>query len=108
MRAISPIAPSANDSGGSILLRIFTNHKYEDMTTFTSSLPQDLLDQLDQQAKALQLPKNKLIQRALELYLEHLERSAYVQSFKRAAKDHEAMQIAEEGMTSYLRQLEKE
>ncbi|HQX45451.1 MAG TPA: hypothetical protein PK209_12890 [Saprospiraceae bacterium] len=51
------------------------------MSTFTSTLPKALLDKLSQKAKSLSLPKNKLIESALTLYLEHLERAEYINSF---------------------------
>lgn len=78
------------------------------MATFTSTLPDNLLRQLDAKAKALSLPKNKLIERALSLYLEHLEKAEYIKSYKRVAQDQDTMAIAEEGLADYLKQLEKE
>jgi hypothetical protein len=78
------------------------------MATFTSSLPDQLLAILEQKAKELSLPKNKLIERALSLYLEHLNRAEYIRSYKRMAADASLLDIAEEGMTDYLRQLDDE
>jgi predicted transcriptional regulator len=77
------------------------------MATFTSTLPDGLLKQLSEKAKSLSMPKNKLIENALRLYLEHLEKAEYVKSYKRAASDQDILTIAEEGMEDYLRQLEK-
>ena len=62
------------------------------MSTFTSNLPDELLEKLALKAKALSLPKNKLIEAALKLYLDHLERAEYI--------------ISEEGMMDYLNQLD--
>jgi hypothetical protein len=76
------------------------------MVTFTSSIPDDLSQQLNEKAKALSLPKNKLIEHALRLYLEHLERAEYIRSYKQAATDNEILALAEEGMSDYLKQLE--
>ncbi|NQT78168.1 MAG: ribbon-helix-helix protein, CopG family, partial [Bacteroidetes bacterium] len=50
------------------------------MTTFTSSLPEELLDKLDKMAKKLSTPKNSLIERALRIYLDQLNRAEYVRS----------------------------
>ncbi len=75
------------------------------MATFTSTLPDKLLDLLAEKAKALSLPKNKLIETALALYLEHLEKAEYVRSYKEAALDEDILSIAEEGMEDYLAQL---
>ena len=55
------------------------------MSTFTSSLPDDLLQSLAQKAKELSVPKNTLIERALRIYLEQLNRAAYVKSYKQMA-----------------------
>lgn len=75
------------------------------MATFTSTLPDKLLTLLAQKAKALSLPKNKLIEKALTLYLEHLEKAEYVKSYRAAAGDKDIAAIGEEGMEDYLRQL---
>lgn len=77
------------------------------MATFTSSLPDTLLRSLEEKAKELALPKNKLIEKALKLYLDHLNRAAYIRSFKQMAKDKDLLSIVEEGMTDYHTQLEK-
>jgi predicted transcriptional regulator len=78
------------------------------MATFTTSLPDELLAKLAEQAKKLGMPKNKLIENALNLYLEHLKRSAYVKSYKTAAEDEDIILMAEEGMADYLKQIEDE
>ncbi len=78
------------------------------MATFTSSLPDALLKLLEEKAKELQLPKNKLIERALSIYLDHLNRASYVKSFKKMAADTDLTSIAEEGMSDYFKQLEDE
>ncbi len=58
--------------------------------------------------RALGCLKNKLIEKALTIYLDQLNKSAYAQSFKRMAEDKELLAIAEEGMEDYLSQLEAE
>jgi predicted transcriptional regulator len=77
------------------------------MATFTSSLPDTLLRLLDEKAKELSLPKNKLLEQALHLYLEHLNRAAYIKSFKKMASDKDLLSIVEEGLTDYNKQLEE-
>jgi metal-responsive CopG/Arc/MetJ family transcriptional regulator len=77
------------------------------MSTFTSTLPDDLLKLLAEKAKKLSMPRNKLIENALRLYLEHLEKAEYVKSYKQAAADKNILALAEEGMGDYLRQFEK-
>jgi len=75
------------------------------MTTFTSSLPEELLDKLDKMAKKLSTPKNSLIERALRIYLDQLNRAEYVQSFKQAGMDTNILDMAVEGMEDYLKQM---
>lgn len=75
------------------------------MATFTSTLPDDLLRALNERAKALSLPKNRLMENALRLYLEHLEKAEYIKSYQRASQDADVLAIAEEGMAGYLDQL---
>lgn len=77
------------------------------MATFTSSLPDDVLKTLQEYSLKLSIPKNSLIEKALRLYLEHLKRAEYVQSYKEAGQDEEIMLIAEEGMETYLKQTEQ-
>jgi len=77
------------------------------MTTFTSSLPDDLLNQLSKKAKELNIPKNKLIEKALSIYLDQLNRAAYVKSYKKMAEDTDLLDIAEEGMTDYLQEIDQ-
>lgn len=78
------------------------------MTTFTSSLPEALLARLNEAAKEMKLPKNKLIERALDIYLDQLNRAQYASSYDKASKDNEIMMIAEEGMAEYLIQVSED
>ena len=77
------------------------------MATFTSTLPDNLLQQLSEKANAMSLPKNKLIETALRLYLQHLEKVEYVKSYKQASEDKDILLMAEEGLEDYFSQLEK-
>ncbi len=78
------------------------------MTTFTSTLPDDLLEMLNLKAKELHLPKNKLIEKALRIYLDQLNKSAYIKSYKQLAQDEDILKIAEEGMVEYITDTEGE
>lgn len=78
------------------------------MATFTSSLPDSLLSLLEKKARELSLPKNKLIERALSLYLDQLNKAAYLKSYRRMAEDADLLEIAEEGMSDYFSQLAKD
>ena len=76
------------------------------MTTFTSTLPDSLLEQLHIYSKKLKIPKNKLIQKALQVYLDQLERAEYIRSFRQYKNDVDITNIAEEGMIDYLQQIQ--
>lgn len=78
------------------------------MATFTSSLPDDLLIKLAEMAKQLKLPKNRLIENALRIYIDELNRKAYLKSYKKMNEDADILQMAEEGMEAYMRQVESE
>lgn len=76
------------------------------MTTFTSTLPDNLLSKLNEMAKRLAMPKNKIIERALQIYLDQLTRAEYVKSYKQAGSDIDILELAEEGMEDYIKQLD--
>jgi predicted transcriptional regulator len=77
------------------------------MTTFTSTLPDELLKKLNEMAKKLAIPKNRIIEKALKIYLDQLTRAEYVKSYKHAGKDVDITEMAEEGMEEYLKQLDQ-
>lgn len=76
------------------------------MTTFTSTLPDQLMVRLNEMAKNLAIPKNKIIEKALEIYLDQLTRAEYVKSYQQASSDSTILEMAEEGMEEYLKQLD--
>ena len=78
------------------------------MATFTSSLPDNILEELAEASKKLKLPKNKIIEKALAIYLEQLDRAAYAKSYKRMAKDPDMIAMAEEGMAEYCQMLNEQ
>ncbi|MEQ8625933.1 MAG: ribbon-helix-helix domain-containing protein [Vicingaceae bacterium] len=75
------------------------------MATFTSSLPDHLLQELSMQAKKLSVPKNKIIEKALKVYLNQIKRIEYINSYQQQSEDKNILAIAEEGMEEYLNQL---
>lgn len=75
------------------------------MATFTSTLPDEILKRLNETAQRFSLPKNKIIEKALQIYLDQLSRAEYIKSYKQAASDDNVLEIAEEGMEEYLKQL---
>lgn len=77
------------------------------MATFTSSLPDELLEALAKEAKDLKVPKNRLIEKALTLYLRELKKARYANSFRRASQGEEVINMAEEGMADYFEMLKE-
>ena len=75
--------------------------------TFTSTLPDDLIKLLNDKSKEYKMPKNKLIEKALRIYLDQLNRMAYLKSYKQMKDDTDILLLAEEGMYDYLIQLEE-
>ena len=75
------------------------------MTTFTSSLPDNLLKKLSDAAQQYGLAKNKIIEKALNIYLDELKRARYIKSYQKAANDEEILMMAEEGVADYFKQL---
>ena len=75
------------------------------MITFTSTLPDDLILLLSNKAKELDIPKNKLIERALRIYLDQINKASYLKSYKQLADDFDVLNIAEEGMEDYISNL---
>lgn len=78
------------------------------MTTFTSSLPDDLLQQLAEYADRIGVAKNKIIEKALRLYLDQMTRAEYAKSYRQANQDSDILEVAEEGMVYYQKQIEQE
>ena len=78
------------------------------MITFTSTLPDDLFKEWSDVAIQLHLPKNKLVENALRIYLTQLKKAAYAKSYSRMAHDKDVLELVEEGLAEYYIQLESE
>lgn len=77
------------------------------MVTFTSTLPEDVFKRLNETSGKLSVPKNKIIVKALQIYLDHITRAEYANSYKQASEDDDILELAEEGMEDYLKQLDE-
>lgn len=75
---------------------------------FTSSLPSELIQQLDGYAQKFNTPKNRIIEQALRTYFDKLKKAEYAHSFRKAAGDNEMQNMAEEGMEEYLKIITEE
>ena len=76
------------------------------MTTYTSSLPDEVLAKLSDIANELRVPKNRLIERALSLYLENIERQLFIRGFQKKKGNSELLELAEMGGQDFLAELE--
>ena len=76
--------------------------------TFTSSLPVEVINRLDSLAKKFDMPKNKLIEKALNFYFDQLRRAEYIKSYRAMSGDPEMIHMAEEGLEEYQRILDEE
>lgn len=90
------------------ILYLYIRNKYKNMTTFTSTLPDDVLAKLNSLALRLSLPKNKIIEKALRIYLDQLVKAEYISSYKQAVDDADILKMAEEGMADYFIQIDHE
>ena len=77
------------------------------MANYTSSLPDSLLTQLSEMAQKLKVPKNQIIERALNKYLTEVERQLYIRSFKQLSGDIDILAMAVEGMEDYVMALDE-
>ena len=75
---------------------------------YTSTLPSDLIEMLENYAVRFKIPKNRIIERSLRAYFDRLKEAEYVRSFRKAAGDQEVLDLAEEGMDDYLKILDRE
>ena len=76
------------------------------MKTFTSTLPDEIFKKLNETAQKIALPKNKIIEKALRVYLDQLTRAEYIKSYRQAGQDADILEIAEDLMEDYLKQLD--
>jgi len=74
---------------------------------YTSSLPSELLAQVEEYAEKFKVPKNKIIEKSLLAYFENLKKAEYIRSFRKAANEAEIASMAEEGLEDYLKILDE-
>jgi metal-responsive CopG/Arc/MetJ family transcriptional regulator len=73
----------------------------------TTSLPKSLVDQINDFARGNGKKKNQIIEESLSQFLLNEKRNQFESSFKRASLDEDIVNIAEEGLQDYKRQLKK-
>lgn len=72
------------------------------MPVSTTLLPPELLDQLSQAAKALNVPKNRLLADALRLYFKEKRKRDYIVGLEKTATLLEDDEWAEEGFQEWV------
>ncbi len=77
------------------------------MATFTSSLPDQMLKRLQDLSVELNVPKNRILERALDRYLQEVERQIFIRSYQAMSGDSELLSLAEDGMEEYTDELIK-
>jgi hypothetical protein len=69
----------------------------------TTSLPSGLVTRLNEYSIKFNIPKSRILEKALEAYFDRIKRAEYIRSFQMAARDSEVSLMAEEGLEDYLK-----
>ncbi|MDQ6763000.1 MAG: hypothetical protein M3015_10295 [Bacteroidota bacterium] len=80
------------------------NHK---KVTYTSTLPNVVMEEVAEYAKKKKISKNKVIEIAVKKLLEEEIRNDLRLTFELAANDKELVEMAEWGLGDYLEQLKE-
>ena len=75
--------------------------------TYTSTLPNVVMEEMVEYAKKKKISKNKVIEIALKKLLQEEIKNELRESFKKIADDPEMLEMAEWGMEDYSEQLKK-
>ena len=75
--------------------------------TYTSTLPNAVMEEIVEYAKKKKISKNKVIEMALKKLLEEEIKNELRESFKKIADDPEMVEMAEWGMEDYAKQLKR-
>jgi predicted transcriptional regulator len=79
----------------------FKNKKMKRKVTYTSTLPEDILDSVNEYAEKYNISKNKVVENALRQYFFNLKKDEFREGFRKAAGDTEMKSLAEEGLKDY-------
>jgi hypothetical protein len=74
---------------------------------FTSNIPLELKEKIEQYSTKHHIPKNKVLEKALSLFFHEEKRKAFAEGIKKYGQNPENIEIAEWGMTDYAEQLKK-
>ena len=70
--------------------------------TYTSTLPEDILDSVNDYSEKNNISKNKVVENALREFFFSLKKNDFREGFKRAARDVNMDIMAEQGMDDYF------
>lgn len=73
--------------------------------TYTSTLPNVVMEEVVEYAKKKKISKNKVIEIAVKKLLDEEIRNELKESFKKIADDPEMLEMAEWGLEDYIQQL---
>lgn len=74
---------------------------------FTSNISIELKEKIEQYATKHQIPKNKVLEKALSIFFHEEKRKAFAEGIKKYGQNPENIEIAEWGMADYAEQLKK-
>ncbi|MCX6267905.1 MAG: hypothetical protein NTW16_11190 [Bacteroidetes bacterium] len=69
--------------------------------TYTSTLPEDVLDLVNDYSEKTSISKNQVMEKALRQFFFSLKKSDFQEGFRRAAGDPEMNTMADSGMDDY-------
>ena len=70
--------------------------------TYTSTLPEDILNSVSEYAEKYKISKNLVVETALRQYFYNTKKNDFRSGFKKAAGDHDMTELSETGMADYL------
>ncbi len=72
---------------------------------FTTTISPQIMAWLQQHSKETHRTRRSILEEALKRYQEGVKRRHLIESFKRAAKDPEMKELADQGLSDYVEQL---
>ncbi|MFZ4520143.1 MAG: hypothetical protein ACOYNC_00480 [Bacteroidales bacterium] len=70
--------------------------------TFTSTLPEEIINSVNDYSEKNKISKNKVLESALRQFFFNVKQESFREGFRRASMDPEMKSLAEEGMKDYL------
>jgi len=79
----------------------------KESTVFTSSIDNSLMQKLRKYSDKYKMPKNKIIETALNNYFEQLKKAEYAQAFRKEKGNPEMIELVEAGLDDFLKMIER-